>query len=161
MPEMVSVLPKGFSQEAYGLHCSYWGMRHYDRLMQQVMEESGELLTAMSHRKRGRPGGDRQHLLAEIADLVLCLSYLNLSLEFTWNDVLRSARAKEVKMVAALYREVQRSKAESGGAVCPTCSSPICERVHLETGDLGWRCQMCGLIHGISKPTYGGERPTA
>jgi len=142
--------PKGIRAENYGLHQAYWGERHFDRLFQQLAEESGELLQSMAHLKRGRV--KPQDVVAELGDVLLCMSFAAYSVGSSWTDVLAAARRKQTRMANAIRREIAKAIARSGPRRCPECSSPICEAVVVHGKSMnyvGHRCHFCGDVFDL------------
>jgi len=142
--------PKGIRAEDYGLHQTYWGERHFDRLFQQLAEESGELLQSMAHLKRGRV--KPQDVVAELGDVLLCMSFAAYSIGSSWTDVLAAARRKQTRMANAIHGEIAKSVAKTGRRLCPECHSPICEQTTVHGEDMlyiAYRCHFCGDVFDL------------
>jgi len=144
---MTRDLPGGLSLGPYQLHKALHGMGHFARLVQQFSEESSELSTGLSHYQRGRADFGSSDALAEVADTILCASYIAYFFGHSWTDVLGSMKAKEERMAGALQREIDRIKASGDGETCPVCCSPIFETAIVAGHGTAMRCVWCGTIH--------------
>lgn len=70
-------MDKGAQIEACAEAFQKWGVRSQ---LEIAMEECGELIVAISHYVRGRPGADRA-LADEVADVELCCQSIRLLLD--------------------------------------------------------------------------------
>lgn len=63
------------TEMSYLTHKRVYGPGHYDRLVDQAIEEMGELTTKLMQRRRGRDV-KTDAIVEEIVDVTLCLDFL-------------------------------------------------------------------------------------
>lgn len=72
----MSLIETNGVQGAYLVHQRVYGEEHEHRVADQLIEEMGELTTALMQHRRGRNDVSTQEILEETIDVVLCLDFL-------------------------------------------------------------------------------------
>jgi hypothetical protein len=84
--------------DAYALHMKHYDAAHYERVMDQLVEEMAELTTALMHERRGR----RDRIDGELYQVLICAEFLMRARgsrpEFIEGGVAQEARNLMVKI---------------------------------------------------------------
>lgn len=88
--------------EGFEFHKSYWKDKHYDRFVDQLIEEMSELTKILLKERRGRKV--QEEIKGEVGDVLLCLKYLFENKGYKLEDFKEQVNWKSNRMVEALKR---------------------------------------------------------
>lgn len=88
--------------DAFKFHKEYWKDKHYDRFVDQLIEEMSELTKILLKERRGR--NVQEEIKGETGDVLLCLKYLFVNKGYNLEDFKEQVDFKSDRMVAALKK---------------------------------------------------------
>lgn len=83
-------------EQGYFTHQHYWKLDHAERVVDQLLQEMAELQKELLKDRLGR--GDKQLIIKEMADVLLCLEFLGRD-EGVSAETLRSMMAERAVLV--------------------------------------------------------------